>query len=157
MMSVQVEPTLQPITGEQFQHASLNFEDGDHLDISANGFWGGRCEKIFLYVKVFNPHAPSSNCSSGTKGLYRRHENMKKRSYKARIHEVEHGSFTPLIFSATGGMADEAYAFYKCLASLLSDKWNENCAAVMGWIRCCLSFSLLRSAIRCLRGSWSSV
>ena len=55
-------------------------------------------------------------------------------------------------------MADEAYAFYKRLASLLSDKWNENnYAAVMGWIRCCLSLSLLRSAIRCLRGSWSSV
>ena len=54
------------------------------------------------------------------------------------------------------GMVDEAYAFYKRLASLLSDKWNENYATVMGWIRCCLSFSLLRSAIRCLRGSWSS-
>ena len=61
----------------------------------------------------------------------------------------------PLIFSAMGGMADEAHAFYKYLASLLLDKWNENYAAV-GWIRCCLSFSLLRSAIRCLKGSWSS-
>ena len=82
---------------------------------------------------------------------------MKKRSYQARIREVEHGTFTPLVFSATGGMSDEAYAFYKHLASLLSDKWAEQYSAVMGWFRCCLSFSLLRSAIRCVRGSHSSI
>jgi len=50
-------------------------------------------------------------------------------------------------------MANEAALFYKCLASLLSYEWDSNYA---GWVRCCLSFSLLRSAIRCLRGSRSS-
>jgi len=60
--------------------------------------------------------------------------------------------FTPLIFSATGGMA----LFYKPLASLLSDKWDSNYVAVMGWVQRCLSFSLLRSAITYLRGSRSS-
>jgi len=54
-----------------------------------------------------------------------RHENMKKQSNEARINEVEHGLFTPLIFSATGGMTNEAYSFYKHLTSLLSDKWDE--------------------------------
>ena len=71
-------------------------------------------------------------------------ENMncvyKNRSYEARIREDEQSSFTPSIFSATGGMANEATMFYKHLASLLSDKWDSNYAAVMGWIRCCLSF-----------------
>ena len=52
-------------------------------------------------------------------------------------------------------MAAETTVFYKRLASL-PDKWDSNYAAVMGWVRCCLSFSLLRSAIRCLRGSRSS-
>ena len=85
------------------------------------------------------------------------HKNMKKRNYQARIREVEHGTFTPLVFSATGGMSDEAHVFYKHLASLLSDKWTEQYSAVMGWLRCCLSFSLLRSAIRCVRGSRSSI
>ena len=70
---------------------------------------------------------------------------------------MEHGTFTPLVFSATGGMSDEAYAFYKHLASLLSDKWAEQYSAVMGWLRCCLSFLLLRSAIRCVRGSRKSI
>ena len=156
MSEVQVEPGLQPISGEQFQQASLNIEDGARLDISMNGFWGGRCEKTFLDVKVFNPYA-ASNCSSTPRAIYRSHENMKKRSYQAWIRKVEHGTFTPLVFSATDGMSDEAYAFYKHLASLLSDKWTEQYSAVMGWLRCCLSFSLLRSAIRCVRGSRSSI
>ena len=84
------------------------------------------------------------------------HENIWKHTYEARIREVEHATFTPLIFSATGGMADQAIVFYKRLASLISEKRNDHYAIVMGWIRCCLSFSLLRSAIRCLRGSRSS-
>ena len=50
---------------------------------------------------------------------------------------MERGTFTPLIFSATGGMSDEAHAFYKHLASLLSDKWTEQYSTVMGWLRCC--------------------
>ena len=72
---------------------------------------------------------------------------MKKCSYEAQIREVEHGSFTPLIFSATGGMSDEACAFYKHLASLLLNKWSEQYSAVMGWLRCCLSFSPLHEII----------
>ena len=60
---VQVEPHLQPITGEHFPLASSNVNDGARLDISVNGFWGGNCERIFLDVKVFNPYAPS-NCST---------------------------------------------------------------------------------------------
>ena len=42
-----------------------------------NGFWG---ERTFLDVKVFNPYAPS-NRSTTPRRIYRRHENVKKRSY----------------------------------------------------------------------------
>ena len=93
---------------------------------------------------VFNPYA-ASNRSSTSRAIYRSRDNTKKRSYQAWIREVEHDTFTPLlqlVFSAMGGMSDEAYAFYKHLASLLSDKWTEQYSAVMGWLRCCLSFSL---------------
>ena len=37
--SVGVEPTLQPLTGEQFSYRSANVEDGAHLDVVAEGFW----------------------------------------------------------------------------------------------------------------------
>ncbi len=36
---------------------------------------------------------------------------------------MEHASFTPLVFSATGDLANEANTFYKRLASLLASKW----------------------------------
>ena len=53
---MQVEPTLQPITREQFDHATLNTKDGAQLDGAMSGLWGGRCEKYV--VKVFNSHVP---------------------------------------------------------------------------------------------------
>ena len=69
---------------------------------------------------------------------------------------VEHGVFTPLVLSATGGMAREATAFHKRLADELSRKQDKQYSIVMGWIRCRLSFAILRSAILCIRGSRSS-
>ena len=112
---------MQPVTGNHFTLSSSNTDDGAQLEIAANGFWGGQCEKKYVDVKVFNPHTPS-NRSTSSKGVYRRHKMTKKRSYECRICEIEHGTFTPLVFSATGGMAVEANIFYKRLASVLSNK-----------------------------------
>ena len=66
----EVEPHLQPDMGEQFSLASSNTEDGAYLDFSANGFWGGRCEKTYIDVEVFYPHAPS-NRSTNAKSIYK--------------------------------------------------------------------------------------
>ena len=106
-------------------------------------------------VRIFNPHA-SSNHSSHLSSTYRIHEMTKKRAYEQRIREVEHASFTPLIFSASGGMAREATTFYKRLASLLSTKREQPYSSTMMWLRCLLSFSLLCSAIQSIRGARSS-
>ena len=70
---------------------------------------------------------------------------------------MEHASFTPIVISATGGLAPEATTFYRRLASLLSSEWGDDYCVVMGWLRCSLSFSLLRSAIACVRGARSSI
>ena len=40
------------------------------------------------------------------------------------MHDVEHGYFTPLVFTTIGGMGDAAAQVYKRLAGLLSDKHN---------------------------------
>ena len=56
--------------------------------------------------------------------------------------------------SATGGLSHEAY---KCLASLLSAKWGDEYSVVLSWLRCCLFFSLLQSAIQCIRGACSAI
>ena len=50
-------------------------------------------------------------------------------------------------------MGDAATQFYKRLANLLSAKHSLSYGIVMGWLRCKLSFSLLRSAIMCIRGA----
>ncbi len=57
---VRVEPNLQPITGEVFSRATSNTQEGARLDVVASGFWGGRYERTFLDVRVFNPHAQSN-------------------------------------------------------------------------------------------------
>ena len=120
-----------------------------------SGIWGGRYERSFVYVRVFNPHA-SSNRNTSIPNCYRRHEAEKKRAYEQRIREVEHSSFTPLVFSVTGGMGQQCSTFYRRLAALLAEKWNESYSSTLSWIRCLLSFCLLRSAIQCIRGARSS-
>ena len=61
-----------------------------------------------------------------------------------------------LFFSTSGGMGASTTVAYKCLAFLLSCKWKSPYCRVMSWLRCRLGFSLLHSAIMCIRGSRSS-
>ena len=122
--NVSIEPALQPLTGERLSHRTSNSEEGARLGVCAQGFWGDRHQSAFFDVRVFNPLAPS-NCRSALNSTYRQHESLKRRSYEQRVREIEHGSFTPLVFSATGGMAPAASIVYKRLDSLLADKRKQ--------------------------------
>ena len=106
----------------------------------------------FVDIRVFYPFASSYQGSRLT-ALYRQQENRKRGEYGQRVRDVEHEYFTPLVFTTGGGMAAEATVFFKRLASLLSEKRNETYLCVMGWLRCVVSFSLLRSSLVCLRGT----
>ena len=86
---------------------------------------------------------------------YRRNE-QEKQAYDQRVREIEHGSFSQLVFTTTGGMGTIATVFYKQLAAMIAEKHERPYSKTMQWIRCRLNFSLLRSAIMCLRGSCSS-
>ena len=79
-------------------------EDVARLDISAAGFWGSQHQKAYFDVKVFNPNA-SSYRGSQVSFLYRKFEKDKRRKYEQRIREIEMASFTPLVFSTSGGMS----------------------------------------------------
>lgn len=153
--NVSIEPELQPATDEKMCMASANTQDGARLDIAANGFWGGSFEKTMFDVRVFNPYAPSNKCTKSS-ACYRKHEKLKKRTYEQRVRDIEHASFTPLVLSATGGLANEANTFYKRLASMLASKWDQPYSCTLRWLRCRLGFSLLRSAIQSIRGARSS-
>ena len=149
--NVEREPPLMPLTGENIVPPSANRTDDARADIRATGFWR-RQQCAFFDVRVFHPNAQSYRQSS-ISSLYRRHEQAKKRD---RIREIENGFFTPLVFATTGGMGQEATMFYRRLADQVSDKRNTTYSKTMAWIRCTLSFSLLRSAVMCIRGSRST-
>ena len=102
-------------------------------------------------VRVFNPLAPSLRNTS-LPSCYRQKEQEKRRAYDQQIRDIEHGSFTPLIFSTSEGLGPAAIVAYKGLAALLSEKQGKQYGLVMNWMRCKLSFSLLGSSITCLRG-----
>ena len=71
------------------------------------------------------------------------------------IREIEHASFVPAVFATTGGMSQHATSLYKRIASLLSEKTADPYNTVMAWLRCQMSFALLRSSVMCIRGSGS--
>ena len=124
-------------------------------DVAMYGFWGGRFEKAFVDVRVFNPSA-QSNRHVPLSSVYRKHEQEKKRHYDQRVREVEHATFTPLVLSTTGGMGRAATTFYKRLASMVAEKRDVPYGVTLNWIRCRLSFALLRASIMSIRGARSS-
>ena len=92
---VRVEPELQELTTEELSGRTANTTNGARLDITINGFWGGRFELSILDIRVLNSYTLSN----------RRQELEKKRAYSQRVREIEHASFTPLVLS---GLAKEA-------------------------------------------------
>ena len=68
---------------------------------------------------------------------------------------MEEGTFAPLLFTSTGGMADECKRFHSRLAELLALKKGDDYAETISWIRGKVSFIILRSVLLCLRGTRS--
>ena len=69
------------------------------------------------------------------------------------VREVERAVSTPLVFSATGGALKLTTTFLKRLAACMADQSGEAYSTTMAWLRARLAFSLLRSAVACLRSS----
>ena len=150
--NVHTEPTLQPLQGEHLKYKSANGEVGARLDVAAQNFWGKDHQTAYFDVRIFNPFAQSYANSSISK-CYRKHELDKKREYEERVREIEHGSFSPLVFSTAGAMGPIASVQENSITNCW--KRQEPYSTTLFWLQCKLSFSLLRSAIMCLRGTRS--
>ena len=150
---VRVEPPLIPTNGQTFELSVANAADDAKLDVSARGFWR-RGQRAFVDVRIFNPMA-RSYIEMPLSSAHSQNEKEKKRRYDERVREVEQGTFTPLVFTTSGGMAPQATTFYAHLAQQLAEKRSQPKSCVVAWMRCRLSFSLLRSAILCVRGTRS--
>ena len=91
---------------------------------------------IFVFVIPMQSHTNRWNQSRST-------------VYTRRVLDIEHGSFTPLVFTSTGGGGPECLRFHSRLAELIADKKGEHYSR----IRARIFFALLKSALICLRGS----
>ena len=152
-IDVEEEPLLQDVTGERFKAKTAKIEKDARLDIGARGFWM-RGQKVFCDVRVFNPLAKCHRSKPLAK-IHEAHEKEKKVKYAARVLEIEHGSFTPLVFSCFGGMSRECSYFYKRLSEKLAEKRNISVSEAMCFVRTRMSFSLVKSLVLCIRGSRS--
>ena len=149
---VAVEPTLQPLTGEELNRGANTAPDA-RLDVHCRGFWE-RQRAAFFDIRVCHPNADSYRDLTPNQ-VYKLHKDEKKRKYASRVLEVEQGTFTPLVFTTTGGMSDECQRYHSRLAELISAKKQEDYATTMSWIRTKVSFAILRTALVCLRGTRS--
>ena len=148
------ESLLQPLQGEKFNYKTAKVEQEARVDISARGFWN-RLQKSFFDIRVFNPLAPCYSRLS-LDAVHAKNERDKIRKYSERIINVKQGTFTPLGVTSAGGMARQSQIFYKRMAELMAEKRGERKGFFTAWLRCKLSFSLVRSALLCLRGTRSS-
>ena len=62
---------------------------------------------------------------------------------------IERGTFT----STSGGLGNECQTFYRHLANKIATKTIDKYEKVLTWIRCRLSFIVVKAALLCLRGS----
>ena len=150
---VRIEPPLQQLTGENLHERISIKTDEARVDISARNFWIAG-QMAFFDVRVFNPNA-KRYVSQELSKTYDINEKEKKKQYNERILQVEHGSFTPLVMSASGGMGRECSKFYARLSEMLAEKRNQNFSITSSWIRRKICFALMNSVCMCIRGSRS--
>ena len=146
---IRVEPDLIPIEGE-ILHSGTTTADRARLDISGHGVWS-QMERVFFDVRVTHPNT-RSNRSKSLRQIFKEQQQEKKRRYNYRIVEVEKATFTPLIFTTSGGMGPECQRFNKRLAELIARKRKESYADVISFIRKKLRFALLKATLIALRG-----
>ena len=84
---VAIEPSLLPVTGEEFVLRSANIEDDSRLDVKARNFYR-QGQTAFFDIRIAHLDA-ESNKNLSTEKILARHENEKKRAYNRRVLEIE--------------------------------------------------------------------
>ena len=105
----------------------------------------GRGKRAFCDVRVFNPLAKCHRSKPLAK-IHEINEKEKKVKYAARVIEIEHETFTPLVFSCFGGMI---------LAERIAEKRDVSISEATCFVRTKICFSLVKSLVLCIRGSRS--
>ena len=148
---VKTEPPLIPIDADFNRNLTGNKCDGARLDVSCVGIWSP-LQRTLMDVRIFHPCAPSY-MSKSVDQLYKENERSKKRTYNARVINIEKATFVPLIFSTHGGMGPECKTFVKRIATKIADKRGENYSSIINHLTTRIRYALLRSILLMLRGS----
>ena len=146
-LDVRKEPPLIEINRDDIRG---NKKDKARLDVSGIGVWS-QYEKVFVDIRVTHPNAPS-HIEKPLEKLYLENEASKKAEYNDRVINVEKATFSPLVFTTTGGMGPECTRFNQRLAELIAKKRNERYSDIMRYIRNRLRFALLKATLHAIRG-----
>ena len=106
----------------------------------------------FFDIRVFNPFA-KSHLNQSLETVFKNNETIKKKAYNDRVIQVEHGSFTPVVYSSFGGCSKETSMFVSKLIEKVAVKNGMETSVVANYIRTKVSFELIRSQVACIRGS----
>ena len=107
--NVDIKPLLQPLGEIINSLTGVNAKP----DVRARGFWQ-QGQNAFFNVRITNTNSESQSRIT-SENIFTKHEREKKRLYNNRMMNVEHGTFTPLLFSVDGGMAKECLKFDQLL------------------------------------------
>ena len=117
-------------------------------DLSARGVWDRQSALSFdILPRSVLPKPQSHECTETA-------EIEKKNKYGPACDE-KHMSFTPLVTPIDGVLAPEFTFFLKRLADGLASKWDRPYSHVMCWVRCRISFAILRATNICIKGTRS--
>ena len=115
------------------------------------------CRKNSLqFFPAFSPAfypAFFPNQGKHTATIFKEQESDKERKYNRRDKDIDMEFFTPRAFGTNGGMGLACQNFLRTLANKLSSKSKEPYASVISWLGIQLSFAVLRTVQRCVKGS----
>ena len=105
-----------------------------------------------IAIRVIDTDAQSHvQCSRSVDAVLASAEREKKRKYSGAAM-AHHAFFSPLVSSVDGQMGQEARVFMKQVVEKLAIKWQRSYSEVMGWVQTRMSFAILKSTNRCIRG-----
>ena len=121
MNDVEVEPKLQ----NKVDNEELNALTGDDARPNIEACWVWRQgQNAFFDIRLTNTNACSKkNLPVST--ILKKHEKEKQRACNSRIMNVEHGTYTPLVFSLTSGEGPETSLFHEHIVQKIANKTEE--------------------------------
>ena len=85
---------------------------------------------------------------------------VEKKTKNSDACQERHMSFTTPVVSVDGMLAPEFASFLRKIGEALSTKWEKPYSKTKNWVKCRLSFAVLRASSVCFRGTrtkWRSL